>query len=169
MPPKQSTSGPATRGGRGRPSGSRGGAAAASSKNKTTSTSTASASATARAKGAVSQRREARREVEDGDEMEIDVDARAEREVQVQEIGDDDEEEGEDDRERIPPELLTRILYEFFEREGTRITKDANSAVARYVDVFVREAIARAAVEREGGFLEVEDLEKIAPQLLMDL
>jgi hypothetical protein len=87
-------------------------------------------------------------------------------------------------------------LYEFFERDGTRITRDANAAVARYVDVFVREAIARAAVERSGGFLEVsltvpspgeqgigegwlgwvltgrgqvEDLEKIAPQLLMDL
>jgi hypothetical protein len=50
---------------------------------------------------------------------------------------------------------LTRILHEFFEREGTRITRDADKAVARYVDVFVREAIARAAVERNGGFLEV--------------
>jgi hypothetical protein len=67
--------------------------------------------------------------------------------------GEEDEEEGE--REKIPAELLTRILYEFFEREGTRITRDANAAVARYVDVFVREAIARAAVERRGGFLEV--------------
>jgi hypothetical protein len=66
--------------------------------------------------------------------------------------GDDDEEEG---REKIPPELLTRILHAFFEREGTRITRDANAAVARYMDIFVREAIARAAVERSGGFLEV--------------
>ncbi|KAH6622661.1 CENP-S associating centromere protein X-domain-containing protein [Chaetomium tenue] len=80
--------------------------------------------------------------------------------------GDDEEEEG---REKIPPELLTRILHAFFERDGTRITRDANAAVARYMDIFVREAIARAAVERSGGFLEVEDLEKIAPQLLMDL
>ncbi|EAQ84141.1 predicted protein [Chaetomium globosum CBS 148.51] len=78
----------------------------------------------------------------------------------------DEEEEG---REKIPPELLTRILHAFFEREGTRITRDANAAVARYMDIFVREAIARAAVERSSGFLEVEDLEKIAPQLLMDL
>jgi hypothetical protein len=81
--------------------------------------------------------------------MEVDV----EREEEVQVVEDDEEED--DDREKIPPELLTRILYEFFEKEGTRITKDANAAVARYVDVFVREAIARAAVEREGGFLEV--------------
>lgn len=77
------------------------------------------------------------------------------------EEGDEDEEEEEEDededegREKIPPELLTRILHEFFARDGTRITKDANAAVARYVDVFVREAIARAAVERQGGFLEV--------------
>ncbi|KAL2149750.1 hypothetical protein VTH82DRAFT_8402 [Thermothelomyces myriococcoides] len=87
--------------------------------------------------------------------------------------GDGDEgtenDEEEDDRAKIPPELLTRILHGFFGREETRITRDANAAVARYMDVFVREAIARAAVERQGGFLEVEDLEKIAPQLLMDL
>ncbi|KAK4152600.1 mitochondrial carrier domain-containing protein [Chaetomidium leptoderma] len=83
---------------------------------------------------------------------------------------DEDDEDGEEGgREKIPPELLTRILHEFFERDGTRITRDANDSVARYVDVFVREAIARAAVERQGGFLEVEDLEKVAPQLLMDL
>lgn len=65
------------------------------------------------------------------------------------------DEEEEEEREKIPGELLTRILHEFFEREGTRITRDADKAVARYVDVFVREAIARAAVERNGGFLEV--------------
>ncbi|KAL2160768.1 hypothetical protein VTH06DRAFT_965 [Thermothelomyces fergusii] len=83
--------------------------------------------------------------------------------------GDDDDDDDGREKERIPPELLTRILHGFFAREETRITRDANAAVARYVDVFVREAIARAAVERQGGFLEVEDLEKIAPQLLMDL
>ncbi|KAK3683345.1 CENP-S associating centromere protein X-domain-containing protein, partial [Podospora appendiculata] len=99
----------------------------------------------------------------------IDVDDEGEE----AEGGEDEEEEEEEDEERrrIPPELLTRLLHEFFEREGTtRITRDANDAVARYMDVFVREAIARAAAERpEGRFLEVEDLEKIAPQLLLDL
>ncbi|KAM7203964.1 centromere X protein [Rhypophila sp. PSN 637] len=81
----------------------------------------------------------------------------------------EEEEEGET-RKTIPPELLTRLLHAFFEKDETRITRDANDAVAKYVDVFVREAIARAAVERRGGgFLEVEDLEKIAPQLLLDL
>ncbi|KAI1737173.1 CENP-S associating centromere protein X-domain-containing protein [Xylaria scruposa] len=81
-------------------------------------------------------------------------------------IGDDEDEE---DKKTIPPELLTRILHEFFEKDGTRISKDANKAVAKYMDIFVREAIARTAVEKGSGFLEVEDLEKVAPQLLMDL
>ncbi len=97
-------------------------------------------------------------EVEDGEDLtmgEDDAGRRGGDDVD----GDDEEEEEEDEedeeREKIPGELLTRILHEFFEREGTRVTRDANAAVVRYVDVFVREAIARAAVERDGGFLEV--------------
>jgi hypothetical protein len=78
--------------------------------------------------------------------------------MEVDEEGEDDGDEEEEERQKIPPELLTRILHGFFEQEGSRVTRDANSAVARYVDVFVREAIARAAVEREGGFLEVSVL-----------
>ncbi|KAK0613339.1 CENP-S associating centromere protein X-domain-containing protein [Immersiella caudata] len=81
----------------------------------------------------------------------------------------EDEDEEDEERAKIPPELITRILHDFFTKEGTRITRDANEAVGRYVDVFVREAIARAAAEKQGGVLEVEDLEKITPQLLMDL
>ncbi|KAJ6441857.1 hypothetical protein O9K51_05408 [Purpureocillium lavendulum] len=55
----------------------------------------------------------------------------------------------------IPRELLTRVLHEFFAKDATRISRDANAAVGKYVDVFVREAIARAAVDKRGGFLEV--------------
>ncbi|TQV95020.1 phosphatase [Cordyceps javanica] len=69
----------------------------------------------------------------------------------------------------IPKDLLTRILHDLFEKDVTRVSRDANAAVGKYVDVFVREAIARTAVEKRAGFLEVEDLEKIAPQLLLDL
>ncbi|KAI1165501.1 CENP-S associating centromere protein X-domain-containing protein [Nemania serpens] len=90
-------------------------------------------------------------------------------EGRVQRIEDDDEDDDAETKKTIPPELLTRILHEFFEKDGTRISKDANKAVAKYMDIFVRETIARTAVERESGFLEVEDLEKVAPQLLMDL
>ncbi|KAG8417619.1 hypothetical protein J3458_005113 [Metarhizium acridum] len=69
----------------------------------------------------------------------------------------------------IPRDLLTRILHEFFAKDSTRISRDANAAVGKYMDIFVREAIARAAMEKNAGFLEVDDLEKIAPQLLLDL
>ncbi|KAJ5488416.1 CENP-S complex centromere protein X [Penicillium expansum] len=81
---------------------------------------------------------------------------------------------------KIPSKLLTRLLHQHFQNEKTKVAKDANNAVAKYVDVFVREAIARAAYERAesdgntggrslgDGFLEVEDLEKMAPQLTMD-
>lgn len=101
---------------------------------------------------------------------------------------------------KIPAKLLTRLLHHHFQNEKTKVAKDANTVVAKYVDVFVREAIARAAYERAetdsagggrrpaDGFLEVcccfhgwdagrrdancllqvEDLEKMAPQLTMD-
>lgn len=59
-------------------------------------------------------------------------------------------------------------MHHHFNNEKTKLAKDANAAVAKYVDVFVREAIARAAYERVGteggsagrgavvdGFLEV--------------
>lgn len=65
----------------------------------------------------------------------------------------------------IPPKLLTRLLHTHFQNPKTKIAKDANAVVAKYMDVFVREALARAAFERaevngEGasfadGFLEV--------------
>jgi centromere protein X len=67
------------------------------------------------------------------------------------------EEEGR--TEHIPADLLTRLLHECFKEEGTRISKDANKAVERYMETFVREALARAAFMRaeggERGFLEV--------------
>ncbi|KAJ5626363.1 hypothetical protein N7510_002672 [Penicillium lagena] len=48
----------------------------------------------------------------------------------------------------IPSKLLTRLLHHHFAKEKTKVAKDANAVVAKYVDVFVREAIARAAYER---------------------
>ncbi|KAL2809310.1 CENP-S associating centromere protein X-domain-containing protein [Aspergillus granulosus] len=77
----------------------------------------------------------------------------------------------------IPQKLLTKLVYHHFRNEKTKIAKDANAVVAKYIDIFVREAVARAAFERaEGGtnggvgdgFLEVEDLEKMGPQLALD-
>ncbi|KAL4977017.1 CENP-S associating centromere protein X-domain-containing protein [Aspergillus desertorum] len=81
----------------------------------------------------------------------------------------------------IPSKLLTKLVHHHFRNEKTKIAKDANAVVAKYIDVFVREAVARAAYERAeaqgvvgggigiaDGFLEVEDLEKMGPQLAMD-
>lgn len=71
----------------------------------------------------------------------------------------------ESDKPAIPPQLITRLLHHHFKNEKTRIAKDADAVVAKYVDTFVREAIARAALEsranekkgeqRADGFLEV--------------
>ncbi|EEA26443.1 hypothetical protein TMatcc_005286 [Talaromyces marneffei ATCC 18224] len=87
----------------------------------------------------------------------------------------------ESDEPGIPPKLLTTILHHHFQNKKTKITKDANEVVAKYMNIFVREALARAAFERADaaskdgggkyagdGFLEVEDLEKLAPQMLLD-
>ncbi|KAL8785618.1 MAG: hypothetical protein Q9213_003272 [Squamulea squamosa] len=80
----------------------------------------------------------------------------------------------------IPPKLVTKLLYHHLEKhdgEAMKIGREANKIVGKYFDTFVREAIARAAFERSqadeaagtgDGFLEVEDLEKLVPQLLLD-
>ncbi|PGG96281.1 hypothetical protein AJ79_09653 [Helicocarpus griseus UAMH5409] len=89
----------------------------------------------------------------------------------------------------IPSKLLMTLLHRHFQDDKTKIAKDAGRAVAKYVDIFVREALARAAYERRAGaegnagggkdvrgrarakvdsYLEVEDLEKLAPQMVLD-
>ncbi|KAJ5901528.1 hypothetical protein N7495_002056 [Penicillium taxi] len=80
----------------------------------------------------------------------------------------------------IPPKLITKLLHHHFQNEKTRISKDADAVMGKYIDIFVREAIARAALERNlangktgkkglvDNFLEVEDLEMLTPQLIMD-
>lgn len=64
----------------------------------------------------------------------------------------------------LPPKLLTALLHHHFARDDTRIGKDASRLAGTYVEVFIKEAIARAGYERreaaregggEGGFLEV--------------
>lgn len=71
----------------------------------------------------------------------------------------------------IPPDLLTKLLHEFFEDDRTRISADANALVAKYIETFVKEALARATLERSESsgssdkFLEVSSsarLERMA-------
>ncbi|KAK0253975.1 hypothetical protein B0A54_11654 [Friedmanniomyces endolithicus] len=80
----------------------------------------------------------------------------------------------------IPFPLLNRLLHSHFANRSTQIDKHALQVVQKYLEVFVREAIARAAAgkrekaergEVEGGearWLEVEDLEGVAPGVMMD-
>ncbi|KAH0362443.1 hypothetical protein KCU65_g8055, partial [Aureobasidium melanogenum] len=88
-----------------------------------------------------------------------------------------------DDIPLLPSALITRLLHESFDDKGTKIGKDANALTARYLDLFVREAVARAtevAKERkemreaggqkvdDGVWLDVQDLEEVAPGLVLD-
>ncbi|KAF2011014.1 hypothetical protein BU24DRAFT_51051 [Aaosphaeria arxii CBS 175.79] len=77
----------------------------------------------------------------------------------------------------IPEKLLARLLYEGFEDKDMKIQKGAMELVGKYMEIFVREAVARARFERSearqggshmDGYLQVEDLEKLAPQLVLD-
>ncbi|KAI1820559.1 CENP-S associating centromere protein X-domain-containing protein [Xylaria intraflava] len=156
MPPKASSAG-ATRGrARGNAASSSKSAKKTTSRSKTRDSQSPQDTPSDRSDDEQPRRRQT-------EEMDID---REERRADASEEDDNDDAEKQ---KTIPPELLTRICHEFFEKDGTRLSKDANKAVAKYMDIFVREAIARTAVEKGSGFLEVADLEKIAPQLLMDL
>ncbi|KAK8245027.1 CENP-S associating centromere protein X-domain-containing protein [Phyllosticta capitalensis] len=78
----------------------------------------------------------------------------------------------------IPAKLLNALLHEGFEDKEMRIGKEAMAVTGKYIETFVREALARAMIGRQteeermggadDGFLQVEDLEKLAPQLLLD-
>lgn len=89
------------------------------------------------------------------------------------------------DEPAIPSALVHTLLHHHFSnKDKTRIAAHAKPVIGKYLDTFVREAIARSAFERQGkggertvdglagggddGWLEVEDLEKMAPQLILD-
>lgn len=94
-------------------------------------------------------------------------------------------EAAEDHEPAIPLALIHTLLnHHFSDKDKTRISHEAKAVVGQYFDTFVREAIARSAFERkeqgaedaaaefsgrgDDGWLEVEDLEKMAPQLVLD-
>jgi hypothetical protein len=92
----------------------------------------------------------------------------------------DDDPVGEEEPPLIPPKLLTRLIQHHFEDSDTRLGKDAGELISKYMEIFLREAFARAVHEKDkarqgarvtgisADFLEVEDLEKAAPQLMLD-
>ncbi|KAF2767375.1 hypothetical protein EJ03DRAFT_329274 [Teratosphaeria nubilosa] len=78
---------------------------------------------------------------------------------------------------QIPQALLVRILHERFRARATKIDKHAIVVLQKYLEVFVREVIARARLakaEQEGidaddrKWLDVDDLEKVAGHMLLE-
>ncbi|KAI2480034.1 cenp-s complex centromere protein x protein [Pyrenophora tritici-repentis] len=77
----------------------------------------------------------------------------------------------------VPRPLLARLLLENFDDPNMQIQTGAMKLVGKYIDIFVTEAFLRSKDERESAaketgsvdsFLQVEDLEKLAPQLVLD-
>ena len=67
----------------------------------------------------------------------------------------------------IPPKLLARILHHNVGGEGQKLSHEANLLVGKYMDTFVREAIARATYERAeagGGGVGSDFLEVRSPR-----
>jgi hypothetical protein len=83
---------------------------------------------------------------------------------------------GDSDAPIIPRALLARLIQEGFDDKAMKIGKEAMTTLEAYTKLFVREAIARSREEGkksangvlDAGWLKVEDLEKIAPQLMLD-
>ncbi|CAK7264769.1 hypothetical protein SEPCBS119000_001164 [Sporothrix epigloea] len=73
----------------------------------------------------------------------------------------------------LPPALLARLLHHFFQNPGgttTRLTQDAHVSINKYMEIFIREAVARSVAERgAGAFLDVDVLQRVAGQLIMDM
>ncbi|XP_068269251.1 centromere protein X [Nyctibius grandis] len=68
-------------------------------------------------------------------------------------------------------DTVDRLLRLHFRDGRTRVNGDAQLLVAEMLNVFVREAAARAARQAQAEDLEkvdIEHLEKVLPQLLLD-
>ncbi|XP_074778589.1 centromere protein X [Athene noctua] len=68
-------------------------------------------------------------------------------------------------------ETVDRLLRLHFQDRRTRVNGDAQLLMAEMLNVFVREAAARAARQAQGEdrrTVAVEQVEKVLPQLLLD-
>lgn len=68
----------------------------------------------------------------------------------------------------IKQELLRDLFKKTFSDSSTRVGKEAIGLCMEYLRIFIKEAIQRAQEGGEGGVLELEDFERVLPQLLMD-
>lgn len=62
---------------------------------------------------------------------------------------------------------MTALLHHHFQDDKTRITKDAAKLYAKYIDIFAREAVARAVYERKEK-LETETIGTSRIQTMSD-
>ncbi|KAG8446382.1 hypothetical protein GDO86_014005 [Hymenochirus boettgeri] len=80
-----------------------------------------------------------------------------------------DQKEGEEIG--FPKGLVSKLLSENIKDEKMKVSADALLLVAELLNVFVREAAARAArqaQDEEIPVVDIEQVEKILPQLLLD-
>lgn len=87
-----------------------------------------------------------------------------------------------DEVQELPRALLARLVHENFDDKTVRMSRPANEVLGRYMNIFMREAVARAAVGKkerlgigsgdmpadEEIWLDVEDLERVTGGLLLD-
>lgn len=87
-----------------------------------------------------------------------------------------------DEVQELPPALLARLVHENFNDKTMHMSKPANEVLKRYMNIFMLEAVARAAEGKKerlgvgkGGmaadeeiWLDVEDLEGVTGGLLLD-
>ena len=68
-------------------------------------------------------------------------------------------------------ETLKAFLLKHFKEEKTRLSNDAVLMLKHLIELFVEEALQRANCQAElesSGNVDIEQLEKILPQLLLD-
>lgn len=71
----------------------------------------------------------------------------------------------------VPQELVSKLLHLHFEDEKTKVSGDALLLLAELLKVFVVEATVRSIRQAQAEDLptvDVEQLEKVLPQLLLD-
>jgi hypothetical protein len=101
------------------------------------------------------KKKQKRRETISEDEDEGQDEQEDELEAEPQPVRKEPRKVRNDDGPAIPQKLVTRLLYEGFEDKNMKIGREAMAVVGKYMETFVREALARAVYEREEAEAEV--------------
>ncbi|CAI9568444.1 unnamed protein product [Staurois parvus] len=79
--------------------------------------------------------------------------------------------ESDEEAAGFPKDLVSKLLYLYLEEGKTKVSSDALLVMAELLNVFVHETAARAARQAKSEDLlevDIEQVEKILPQLLLD-